>query len=173
MNRTVEARLKPGVSWRDMHLLSERILLSGLKDLGILKGDVNEMVEKRVGYLFMPHGLGHLIGIDVHDVGGYLKSTPERSTEPGLKNLRTARCMQKHMAITIEPGCYFVDFLLNDGAKLLGIPTSYIDFDKVLVTHTLDTTLHEVGRSEDRGRRGDYRHRNRPAVHRGTLGLIS
>eukprot|EP00826_Nyctotherus_ovalis_P006252 TRINITY_DN1145_c0_g1_i6.p1 TRINITY_DN1145_c0_g1~~TRINITY_DN1145_c0_g1_i6.p1 ORF type:complete len:450 (+),score=159.77 TRINITY_DN1145_c0_g1_i6:361-1710(+) len=131
MNRTVEAKLKPGVSWRDMHLLSERILLSGLKDLGILKGDVKEMAEKRVGYLFMPHGLGHLIGIDVHEVGGYLKSTPERDAQPGLRNLRTARHMLERMAITVEPGCYFIDFLLNDGAKLLGIPTSYIDFDKI------------------------------------------
>lgn len=114
-----------------MHILAEKILLSGLKELGILKGEVNEMVEKRVAYLFMPHGLGHLLGIDTHEVGGYLKGMPERATQPGLKNLRTSRNMEKNLVITVEPGCYFVEFLLNDGAKLLDIPTSYIDFDKV------------------------------------------
>ena len=61
MNRTVESRLKPGVSWRDMHLLAERILLTELKALGFVNGDLEEMIEKRVGYLFMPHGLGHFL----------------------------------------------------------------------------------------------------------------
>jgi len=150
MNRTVESKLKPGVNWRDMHILAEKILLNGLKDLGILKGDINEMLEKRVAYLFMPHGLGHLIGLDVHDVGGYIKGTPERATLPGLKNLRTARDMEKGLVITVEPGCYFIDFLLKDGAKLLDIPTSYIDFEKVRVSEKIDTTLYEHGRSENR-----------------------
>jgi Xaa-Pro dipeptidase len=151
MNRTVEARLKPGVNWRDMHILAEKILLSGLKDLGILKGDVNEMVEKRVGYLFMPHGLGHLMGIDVHDVGGYLKGMPKRATLPGLMNLRTSRNMEKGLVITVEPGCYFIDFLLKDGAELLKIPTSYIDSEKVIVGERIDKTLYEDGRSKNRG----------------------
>lgn len=114
-----------------MHLLAERILLTELKNLGILKGDVKDMQEKRVSYLFMPHGLGHLIGIDTHDVGGYTVGTPERMTKPGLKNLRTARNMEKGIVITVEPGCYFVDFLLKEGAKILDIPTTDIDFDKV------------------------------------------
>ncbi len=61
MNRTVEARMKKGVSWREMHLLAERILLTELVKLGILKGDIKEMQEKRVAYLFMPHGLGHFL----------------------------------------------------------------------------------------------------------------
>lgn len=61
----------------------------------------------------MPHGLGHLLGIDTHDVGGYLKGYPERRVEPGLRSLRTARILEKGMCITIEPGCYFVEALLN------------------------------------------------------------
>ena len=51
------------------------------------------MQDKRIGFIFMPHGLGHFIGLDVHDVGGYLPATPKRSDKPGLKNLRTARVM--------------------------------------------------------------------------------
>ena len=72
----------------------------------------------------MPHGLGHYIGLDVHDVGGYLKHTPERSTHPGLKSLRTARTMETGMCITIEPGCYFRDFLLNGE-----VPKDFYEFD--------------------------------------------
>lgn len=71
------------------------MILEGLKNLGLVNGDVNEMIEGRVGFIFMPHGLGHLIGLDVHDVGGYLENiTPERDTKPGLKSLRTARVMK-------------------------------------------------------------------------------
>ncbi len=96
-----------------MHLLAERTILSGLVELGCLKGDVDEMLNKRIGFLFMPHGLGHLIGLDVHDVGGYLPTTPERRTEPGLTNIRTRREIEAGICITVEPGCYFRDFLLD------------------------------------------------------------
>lgn len=61
----------------------------------------------------MPHGLGHFIGIDTHDVGGYLEGHPIRSTKPGLKSLRTARLIKEQMCITIEPGCYFISALLD------------------------------------------------------------
>lgn len=59
--------------------------------------------------MFQPHGLGHLLGLDVHDVGGYLSKDPPRPTEPGVSKLRTARTLQAGMVLTIEPGCYFVE----------------------------------------------------------------
>lgn len=117
-----------------MHLLSERVTLEGLKDLGMVDGNIDEMLEGRVGFVFQPHGLGHLIGLDVHDVGGYLKGiTPERATEPGLKNLRTNRVMKAGMCITIEPGCYFRDFLLDGelDKNKLNIDLKYLNREKI------------------------------------------
>ena len=133
-NRTVMEALKPGVLYRDMHLLSEKVTLEALKELGLVTGDVDEMLAGRVGFIFQPHGLGHLIGLDVHDVGGYIEDvTPERDMKPGLKNLRTARAMVKGMVMTIEPGCYFRDFLLQgelDKDKL-NIDLKYLNLEKI------------------------------------------
>lgn len=70
-NRAVLNAIKPGVSWIDMHLLAERVVLEELKKEGLIDGDIDEMLEKRVSAIFFPHGLGHFIGIDTHDVGGY------------------------------------------------------------------------------------------------------
>lgn len=75
-NRAVMAAVKPGVKWVDMHYLAETELLTALCEMGLLVGDVSEMMKVRLGAVFMPHGLGHFMGCDVHDVGGY----PEVST---------------------------------------------------------------------------------------------
>ena len=72
-NRAVLEAAKPGVSWVDMHLLSDRVILEDLKKAGLVKGDIEEMLEHRISAIFFPHGLGHFLGIDTHDVGGYPK----------------------------------------------------------------------------------------------------
>ncbi|KAM1314153.1 hypothetical protein PS2_017599 [Malus domestica] len=110
-HNAVISTMKPGVSWLDMHKLAEKVILESLKRGRILVGNVDDMMVKRLGAVFMPHGLGHLLGIDTHDTGGYPKGT-ERSKEPGLKSLRTTRELQEGMVITVEPGCYFIDALL-------------------------------------------------------------
>lgn len=115
-NRAVLHAAKPGVCWTDMHLLAEKTLLTELKSHGLVKGDVDEMITARVGAIFFPHGLGHFMGIDVHDVGGYPEGI-ERSNLPGLRSLRTARVLQEGMVLTIEPGCYFIEAILVPAMK--------------------------------------------------------
>ena len=66
-----------GVSWVDMHRLSERVLLSELKDVGLLQGDIEDMMRVHLGAVFMPHGLGHFMGLDIHDVNGFPEVIPK------------------------------------------------------------------------------------------------
>lgn len=87
--------MKPGVSYPDLHRLADRVLCTKLKEYGFLQGDVDEMMANFVGSIFMPHGLGHLLGIDTHDVGGY-KPGMARSSEPGLKR----------SAVAVPPSCF-------------------------------------------------------------------
>uniref|UniRef100_A0A7N0UY93 Xaa-Pro dipeptidase n=1 Tax=Kalanchoe fedtschenkoi TaxID=63787 RepID=A0A7N0UY93_KALFE len=110
-HNVVISSMRPGVSWVDMHKLAERVILESLRNGFLLFGDVDEMMLERLGAMFMPHGLGHLLGIDTHDPGGYPKDV-ERPKEFGLKSLRTARKLEEGMVITVEPGCYFIDALL-------------------------------------------------------------
>uniref|UniRef100_A0A8B9Q9E7 Xaa-Pro dipeptidase n=1 Tax=Apteryx owenii TaxID=8824 RepID=A0A8B9Q9E7_APTOW len=111
-SRAVMKAVKPGVAWPDMHRLADRVHLEELTRIGILKGNVDDMVKVHLGAIFMPHGLGHLLGIDVHDVGGYPEGV-ERIDLPGLRSLRTARMLEAGMVLTIEPGIYFIDHLLD------------------------------------------------------------
>ncbi|XP_033095697.1 xaa-Pro dipeptidase-like isoform X1 [Anneissia japonica] len=111
-SRAVMKEVKPGASWVEMHRLAERTILLVLKQHGLVQGDLDEMVKANIGALFMPHGLGHFMGLDVHDVGGYPEGT-ERMEKPGLKSLRTVRHLQAGMVLTIEPGCYFIQSVLE------------------------------------------------------------
>ncbi len=111
------ATAQPGVEYRDLHLLACRTLAAGLVDLGLLKGNPDDLVERDVHALFFPHGVGHLLGLDVHDmedlgdVAGY---TPGRgrSDRFGLKFLRLDRPLAANMVVTIEPGFYQVPAIL-------------------------------------------------------------
>ncbi|XP_064315622.1 xaa-Pro dipeptidase isoform X2 [Phalacrocorax carbo] len=115
-SRAVMKAVKPGVAWPDMHRLADRVHLEELTKIGILKGNVDDMVKVHLGAIFMPHGLGHLLGIDVHDVGGYPEGV-NRIDLPGLRSLRTARTLEQGMVLTIEPGIYFIDHLLDQALR--------------------------------------------------------
>ncbi|CAM0880272.1 unnamed protein product [Alopecurus aequalis] len=111
-HNVVISHMRPGVKWIDMHKLAEQKILESLEKESIIQGDIGDMMDRRIGAVFMPHGLGHLLGIDTHDVGGYPEGS-ERPNEPGLNALRTIRELKEGMAITVEPGCYFIDALLR------------------------------------------------------------
>lgn len=130
-NLAVHNAAKPGVCWVDMHRLANRTLLAELTAGGLLVGNVDDMMAASLGSIFQPHGLGHLIGLDVHDVGGYISSTPCRPLKRGEDKLRFARLLEKGMVITIEPGCYFIDPLLDEA---LANP----DLSKFLVPSVID-----------------------------------
>ena len=116
-NRAVLAAAKPGVTWSDLHLLSLRVILEQMIDYGLLSGDIEQMMKIGLGTIFMPHGLGHLLGIDVHDVGGYLPNCPSREGKTNLECLRTCRTLLEGMVLTIEPGLYFIETKLEKAKK--------------------------------------------------------
>lgn len=111
--------LKPGVDWDDMHLLTHKILINSFLKLGIFhNGTAEEILDARVSVAFYPHGLGHMLGMEVHDVGGRANYS---DPDPMFRYLRIRRKLEENMMVTVEPGCYFNDFLLapilNDSEK--------------------------------------------------------
>jgi len=134
-NAAIEA-IKPGVPYRDIHLQTARIITSGLKDLGLMKGNVDAAVKEGAHALFFPHGLGHMLGLDVHDMEdlgennvGY-NDEFVRSNQFGLAYLRLARKLEPGFAVTVEPGCYFIPALI-DKFKAEKKFTNFINYDKV------------------------------------------
>lgn len=111
LNDVIEL-VKPGVKMEDLHLAAARIIMHGLKDIGLVKGSVDELMEQNIFALFFPHGLGHFLGLDTHDVGGYPKGV-DRIDRPGIRFLRVRRELQPGMVITVEPGLYFIPALLK------------------------------------------------------------
>ncbi|MBX3274618.1 MAG: aminopeptidase P family protein [Sandaracinaceae bacterium] len=113
------AAVRPGARYRDVHLAASHALAEGLVALGVLRGDPEELVADGVHALLFPHGVGHLLGLDVHDMedlgdrAGYAPGRA-RSTQFGLSYLRLDRDLVPGMAVTIEPGLYQVDAILRD-----------------------------------------------------------
>lgn len=149
-------KAKPGVLWYDVHMDVCRLITNGLKDLGLMKGDTEEAVAAGAHALFLPHGLGHMMGMDVHDMEGlgqtYVGYDDEirPSTQFGTASLRMGRRLQKGFVVTDEPGIYFIPDLIdnwkanNTNAEFLNFDVieKYKDFggirieDDVLVTDT-------------------------------------
>jgi len=128
--------LEPGVSYRSMHLLAAKVKVEGLKKLGLMKGDTDAAVAAGAHALFFPHGLGHLLGLDVHDMEdlgedmvGY-DETVKRSDQFGLAYLRLGKKLKKGYAITVEPGIYFIPELIDQWKKE-GRFLDYVNYKKV------------------------------------------
>ena len=127
---------RPGVTYRDVHLATARKMLEGLSALGIVKGDLDEMVAKGIAGLFQPHGLGHNMGLDVHDMEdlgenlvGY-DPDQTRAKQLGLGSLRMARRLQPGHVITDEPGIYFIPALIEKFRKE-GLGYDFVNYAKL------------------------------------------
>lgn len=130
------AAIKPGVEFRDIHRLACVALASGLKDLGLMKDDPAEAVQANAQTLFFQCGVGHMLGLDVHDMEplgedyvGYT-DTIKRNPEFGWRSLRLAKALEPGFVITVEPGLYFIGELI-DRCKAEQKYAPYIDYDTV------------------------------------------
>jgi len=130
------ASMKPGIKYKDIHLSTARTMAKGLKDLGLMKGDVEEAVAAGAHALFFPHGLGHMIGLDVHDMEGLgenyvgYDTTVSRSPQFGLAYLRMARELRPGFVLTVEPGIYFIPALIDQWRSEKRL-TAFIDYARV------------------------------------------
>lgn len=130
------AALRPGILFRDVHFLAAEKLVEGLKALGVFKGDVKEAVAAGAHTMVFQCGLGHMMGLDVHDMEDlgepYVGYTEDfsKSTEFGLKSLRLGRALEPGFVVTIEPGLYFIPELmdLRRGEKKF---FEFINYDKL------------------------------------------
>ncbi len=129
------AAVRPGVRYRDVHRAAGRAIVAGLVALGVLRGDVDDLHARGAAGLFFPHGVGHLLGLDVHDMedlgdrAGYAPGRT-RATSRADRYLRLDRDLEPGMAVTIEPGFYLIDGLLR--------PDQIGDLDAALVRSELE-----------------------------------
>jgi Xaa-Pro aminopeptidase len=135
-NKKSFSMLKPGVFFRDVHVAAARVIAEGLTDLGIMKGKPEDAVYEGAYSLFFPHGLGHMLGLDTHDMGGlgeeyvgYDKNV-ERTDKYGLSRLRFARELKEGFVITIEPGIYFMPEMIRKWKSEKKL-SSFINYSKL------------------------------------------
>ncbi len=134
-HNTAIEMLKPGIPFREIYFETCRVIIRGLKDLGLMKGNVEDAIVNGAHAMFFPCGLGHMMGLDVHDMEDlgevYVGYDGEpKSTQFGLKSLRLGRKLEPGFVLTIEPGIYFIPQLI-DLWKSQKYNTEYINFDKL------------------------------------------
>lgn len=135
-NNKAASLIKPGVTYQSIHFEACKVLAKGLKEVGIMKGDVDEAVANGAHALFMPHGLGHMMGLDVHDmedlnqhyVGYDEKIRP--STQFGAASLRLGKELKEGFVLTNEPGLYFIPALI-DQWQAKGTNAEFINFEEL------------------------------------------
>jgi Xaa-Pro dipeptidase len=132
--------VKPGITNKELHLEAAKDIASGLIEIGLMFGNAEEAVNAGAHTLFFPHGLGHMLGLDVHDMEGLgeeyvgYDETVNRSDDFGLKYLRLAKTLQPGYVFTIEPGIYFIPELI-DMWKSQNRLSEFINYD-MLETYT-------------------------------------
>ena len=127
---------RPGITYMSVHQEVCKVLAQGLKDLGLMKGNIDEAVAAGAHALFLPHGLGHMMGLDVHDMEdlgqiyvGY-DDEVRPSSQFGLASLRMGRRLQEGFVITDEPGCYFIPALI-DKWRAEKMHTDFLNYDAI------------------------------------------
>jgi len=134
-NNTATSLIKPGETYLSIHLKVAEVIASGLKDLGLMKGDVKDAVANGAHALFLPHGLGHMMGLDVHDMENYgqIYVGYDKEIRPvdqfGTAYLRLGRRLQKGFVLTNEPGIYFIPALIEKWYNEK-INHAFINFDQ-------------------------------------------
>jgi Xaa-Pro dipeptidase len=115
MQQRLCAEVRAGVDWRDVHLRSHELLAQVLKEADLILCPPEEALERRVTRVFLPHGIGHLLGLEVHDVGGFMANPESGELErpAGHPYLRLTRRLEEGFVVTMEPGLYFIDQLLE------------------------------------------------------------
>jgi Xaa-Pro aminopeptidase len=135
-NLNTIAHTNPNTLYCDMHREASKIIASGLKDLGLMKGNIDDAVAEGAHALFFPHGLGHMMGMDVHDMEGLGENnvgydqTIQRSSQFGLAYLRFARKPKPGYVLTTEPGIYFIPALIDLWRKDKKL-TEFLNYDKI------------------------------------------
>lgn len=135
-NNKATELIRPGVTYLSVHLAVSEVIASGLKDLGLMKGDIREAVSKGAHALFFPHGLGHMMGLDVHDMEdlGQIYVGYDEETRPvqqfGTGYLRMGRRLEPGFVLTNEPGIYFIPALIQKW-RAEKINHEWIDFDRL------------------------------------------
>jgi len=133
--KAIEA-IKPGIFYKDVHLLAAGVMIDALKEIGLMRGNTQDAVMAGAHALFFPHGLGHMMGLDVHDMEslGQIYVGYDDEIQPasqfGLAFLRLARRLQSGFILTVEPGCYFIPALI-DQWKAEGQHTEFINYAEV------------------------------------------
>ncbi|VAX24897.1 Xaa-Pro aminopeptidase [hydrothermal vent metagenome] len=133
--KAIEA-IKPDVSYKDIHLQAAKVIASGLKEIGLMKGNIDDAVTEGAHALFFPHGLGHMLGLDVHDMEGLgegfvgYDEESQRSDQFGLAYLRLAKKLHPGFVITVEPGIYFIPQLFKNW-KTENKHSEFINYNEV------------------------------------------
>ncbi len=128
---------KPGVKYLDVHFAVCRLIFDRLKDLGLAKGNTDDAIHLGAHAMFLPHGLGHMMGMDVHDMEnldqinvGFDEETRPNLEQFGTNCLRMGRRLQKSFVVTDEPGIYFIPALIDEW-RAKGHCKDFLDFDKL------------------------------------------
>jgi Xaa-Pro aminopeptidase len=127
--------LAPGVAFRDIHFAASRVIAEGMKDLGLMRGNLDDALHAGAHAMFFPCGLGHMLGLDTHDMEDLGEvhvgwNGEPKSTQFGLKSLRLGRELEAGFVVTIEPGVYFIPQLM-DLWRSENRNTEFLDFDRL------------------------------------------